>query len=144
MSVERDESVVRALHLPFWNDELKRGTKSAFQQSRVSLSRERLLSYTEIVEIFKADLDRPEKEGVPGRSVQGTATVNVGQVLKLCAAAESARQVEFVADPVPAGPSRRENPSHAEMRVSNEKGVPKKLSDAVAQDILNVAIFRSC
>jgi hypothetical protein len=142
MSIEATEDMVRALHAPFWDENLKRGTKSAFQQVEVSLSRTVILPYGEIVEIFKSDLNRPATESKPARVVRGTATINVAGVHASCAKADSKPRAEFVPDPVDGSNLQSANPSHALMLAKDAKGNPKKLPDAVAQSILRSATIK--
>jgi len=142
MSLERGESVVRALHLPFWDPSLKRGTKSAFQQTDVSVSREAILSHDEIVAIFVSDLNRPATAELPARSVEGTATLNVGEVLDVCNADRNVVSVQFVADPVAGAEGQETNPAHALMQVRDGAGGPRKLPNALAMAVLRLAVMR--
>lgn len=134
--------MVRALHAPFWDERLQRGTKSAFQQLQVSLSRLAVLPYAQIVDAFVADLNRPASETVPERKVSGTATIEVDTVLRICADSKKA-QVEFRADPVASSATKSANPSHALMLTFNPEGEVKKLPDAVAQSIMKSAAIQS-
>ena len=142
MSIGGEERMVRALHAPFWDERLQRGTKSAFQQVQVSLSRLAILPYTQIVDAFVSDLNRPASEKTPGRTVNGTATIEVDTVLRICAESKKA-QVEFRADPVVASAVRRANPSHALMLTFDATGEVKKLPDAVALSIMKSAAIQS-
>ncbi|WP_447775686.1 hypothetical protein [Variovorax boronicumulans] len=142
MSIAGEERMVRALHAPFWDDQLQRGTKSAFQQLQVSLSRLAVLPYAQIVDAFVADLNRPASEMAPERKVKGTATIEVDTVLRLCADSKKA-QVAFRADPVTSSATRRENPSHALMLTFDPAGEVKKLPDAVAQSIMKSAAIQT-
>ena len=142
MSIADQETVVRALHAPFWDENLRRGTKSAFQQPNISVSREAILPYDRIVEIFVHDLNRAAQADVPGRVVRGTATLPVGAVLATCAPARPKQNVSFLAAPESGGNGRLKNDAHALMRVRDEKAAPRKLSDAVAFAVLKLATIQ--
>ncbi|UST52981.1 hypothetical protein NF681_11560 [Comamonadaceae bacterium OTU4NAUVB1] len=142
MSVGNDEIVVRALHAPFWSEELQRGTKSAFQQTDISVSREKIVPYEDIVRIFKHDLDRPASDSKPARQVRGTASLRVDQVLTACEIEKTKRKVNFVEKPEAGSLEKEKNLSHALMTVRDNKDNPKKLPDAAAFAVLELATIK--
>lgn len=137
MEMTPEEDVVRALHAPFWDENVKRGTKSAFKQLEVSVCRTKILPYDDIVNILKRSIGSVEKPVL----IKATAKINVSEVQRICSSDNpQERDVLFCADPVQANERLPENLSHALMKSYdfNEKK-PKVLTNGLAQRIMTAA-----
>ena len=109
-----EEIVVRALHSPFWDADAKRATPKAFKVVNVSVSRKAILSFDEIIQIFRRDLERTNPATGVVRKVEGAAMVAVSAV-NACVITDKAPtySVITVADPIEAAPLIEPNPAHA-------------------------------
>lgn len=129
MTVRDDEVLVRALHLPFWDSVNQRGTKSAFHQEEVSVSRVGILTYDEIVGVFKADL----------ASVEATAEISAGDIRQASASPTNISDVvvEILAEPIKDDPKLTDNPAHAALKGKDRdtqlivKRIPKGIANAI-------------
>lgn len=144
--VADDETLVRALLPPFWDERLKRASRSAFVGSEVSVSRPKILPYEQIIEIFKHDLNRAvDDSGGAGRMVGATATVLHKQVLEACDDTPPPLCfVDVIADPVTASKGIMQNDSHALIRGRDRSdlSVPRKLTHGMANRILKHCSIR--
>ena len=141
--METCEEIVRALHIPLWDPDKGRATTSAFRQPDISVSRTSILPYDEIVQIFKADLERTMGDGT-FRRIEATASLRVDALLSACSDANnSGLSVRVEADPIQASTDVQANPAHALIRVRDiTTTLPKKLSRGMANAILKVCEIR--
>jgi len=145
MTVDDDDSLVRALHEPFWDEKQKRASKSAFMQTDVSVSRLSVLPYEHILMIFQRDLNAAGTNGMAGRRVGATATVKTGFVRTQCAANTSAEVVvDIVEDPIIGIPNQMDNPAHAliQGRDRSTQMKPKMITAGMANSILRGCLIR--
>lgn len=142
--VADDEEVVRALHYPLWDEATQRATTSAFMQSEISVSRPAVLEYSEIVRIFKSDLDGKVCKDGKVRMVVATATVVVRSVLDLCNVPDATVAVSVVEDPTHGVPGIEDNLSHALIlgRDQSDRKVPKNLTRGMANRIRTACRYR--
>jgi hypothetical protein len=133
------EEVVRAGMYPYWDQELNRGTPSAFTLQEVSVSRPAVLDFPEIVSILQRDFDarvHPEGESM---AVQGTGVATVQNIIQQAQVpmddgAMPNVVLTVVEDPIP------DNPAHALIcgwdRQTPTK--PRKITRGVAKRLVDI------
>jgi hypothetical protein len=125
--VDGSEVIMRALHEPFWDRELRRGTPSAFMPNRISANRPCIYSRTKILSILRQKLESRD------RKIHAVAEVNVSAVVDCGRPANQDAQVFLsIAEAPESG-----DDSHAEL-LGTERGRKqfKKISRGVANKIL--------
>ena len=76
------EEVVRAGMYPYWDDDLKRGTPSAFTSAEVSVSRLAILDFAQIVSIFKKDFNGRVHPAGESMEIRGTGRAAVANIIQ--------------------------------------------------------------
>ena len=142
--LQDEEELVRALYFPLWDEVRRRATTAAFCQTEVSVSRTRVLPYSEIVQIFKDDLNDKDLGNGRTRSVVATATLR--DIRRHCddvPANEPPPPVvaTVVEDPVACEPPLRDNPAHALIKGHDRSppGEPRKLTKGMANRLLRAS-----
>ncbi|MGD9810917.1 MAG: hypothetical protein AB7U35_06220 [Sphingobium sp.] len=127
--VAETESVIRALHEPFWDNELQRGTPSAFKGRCVSVNRTSVLPEAEIIETLRRKLDNPS------RRVEGIARVRVATIVACAPATDDEKATTLCVMEAP----EPDDASHAEIVGTNHamtevreitRSLGKKILDA--------------
>lgn len=139
-SLENRCELLRALHEPFYDPENNRASASAFERLDVSVSTLELLSFEEIVSIFRRDLNNGD------RTVTGVARLTVGDVRSACDSIEDrVNDVDVVYDPIPQGDEEPGNAAHCLIQAYPIGGpkVSKKLTKGMAKKILGICQFVS-
>lgn len=121
-----NETIVRALHAPFWDSQKGKGTPSAFTGNNISVSRESVLTREEIIAIFKLELE------TPSRSVEAIAITSVQHVVLSSVSEQQKTYISVVNDPI------KTNAAHAEiMATDKDKTEFSKITRGMANKILD-------
>jgi hypothetical protein len=128
--VPDEEEVVVALHKPYWDSTLGRGTTSTFANyNQKSCSRTAVLSLEKILELFKSEI------GGGQIKIEGYGIIDVATIRAL--GMEGEGKVEFVvtADPTPSNPAHAEIVAFEPGRERLKKKVPRGLSDKLCNNL---------
>ena len=138
VSLENRCELLRALHEPFYDPENNRASTSAFERIDVSVSALDLLSYDEIVLIFKRDLNNET------RTVTGVARMSAGDIRRACDSIEDRKNdVDVIYDPITPAENELGNPAHCLIQAFPIGGPreSKKLTKGMARKILDICQF---
>jgi len=132
-----NEEVVRAYMHPYWDDNVKRATKSAFAYTDVSVSRLAVSDISQIVAIFKKDFE--------GRNdIKAIGCAKVAAIIQaaeeLIDGKKSPVVLRVVEDPIKDDPHVTDNPAHALIcsRDRNSPNQPKKITSGVANRLVRL------
>jgi hypothetical protein len=114
--LEKSEIVVRAILETNYDATKKRYSSSLFTGGNTSVSRLAILSYSDIVDIFLIELDKPE------RAVIGSGSISVQELQEIGSISNNKLVITVVSKPTEA------NPSHAE--------IPQKIPRGTALEII--------
>lgn len=59
VAVECSETVARALYLPEWDENVRRGSPSCFTRNNTSVTRNKNMSFAQLLTRLKSDVERP-------------------------------------------------------------------------------------
>ncbi|MFC5438512.1 hypothetical protein [Rhodanobacter ginsenosidimutans] len=132
-----DEEVVRAYMHPYWDDNVKRASKSAFTCSNVSVSRLAIYDLNQIVEVFKKDFE--------GRNdIKAIGCAKVADIVQtaeeLADGKRSPITLKVIEDPIKDDLRATDNPAHALIcsRDRNLPYQPKKITGGVANRLVRL------
>ncbi|TAM10910.1 MAG: hypothetical protein EPN56_11950 [Rhodanobacter sp.] len=132
-----DEEVVRAYMHPYWDDNVKRATRSAFTDTNVSVSRLAICDINKIVAIFKKDFE--------GRhDIKAIGCAKVAAIIQAAEEPADGKKppviLRVVEDPIKGDPRATDNPAHALIcgRDRNSPNQPKKITGGVANRLLRL------
>lgn len=125
------EYIVRALHMPSWDEKLKRGTKSAFQKNNISVSRLSVLSIAEILQIWREEIE------TESRKIEAYAKLKVADVHALSGEVMGLVVIE---DVTASNRSHAEIVGHVHGDVSTLKDITNGIANRLAQvsDVITV------
>lgn len=146
-----EEEVVRAFFIPHWDEVSKRATPSAFlDRNGVSVSRLAVLSYQEIVEIYKANFDGQKLSNGQVRYVRQTGRLSVARIHQLCDQKIDSQPpqdpplvcAKVTEDPTDEIPQKRSDKSHALIEGWDRatKTIRKEFSRTVAKRLLDECV----
>jgi len=116
-----EEEVLRAIRRADWDKKKNRYSSGLFKGRDVSISRLRILSYSEILKIFRADFDDR-----PTGPLEGTGQINVGHLQKI-GINYKANPTKLTVVPKPLEGNR----AHAEIPQNISKGLAREIIDAL-------------
>lgn len=120
--VSCEENVVRAIHSAWWDVQMNRKFSSIFKGENISVSRLSILSLSELLNIFHAQLDSS-----PNGAIIGVGEINVGRLKAIGGEYEPPTDLTVEIAPL------TENPAHAE--------IPQKISKGLANKIIKELDF---
>jgi len=123
-----DENIVRGIFEAEWDQEQNRFSKSIFTGPNASVSRLKVLSLEEIIEVFARDLHRP-----PNRFLKAAGEINVGLLRSIGANYEPKKtEITVIQDPLP------DNPAHAEIPQKLSKGLSSKITERLTMHPIEI------
>lgn len=116
-----EEEVLRAIRRADWDKRKNRYSSSLFKGCDISISRLAILSYNEIVKIFRADFDDR-----PTGPLEATGQISVGELQKI-GTNYKANPTNLTVVPKPL----KDNCAHAEIPQNISKGLAKQIIGAL-------------
>lgn len=132
IALESTETVARALFPPEWDENVQRGSPGCFKRNNTSVTRNKGLSFDQVLAYLKSDVEKPGSSVV----VRGIGIISVGQIQSI--GLENQDPVYFQVFEQ----KTEKNPAHAEVvpfgdascqtpKKEVPRGLSRKLSNAL-------------
>lgn len=125
VAVESTHTVARALYLPQWDENVRRGSPGCFKRNNTSVTVQKSLSFTELIARLKVDVEKPGSDVV----VRAVGLITVARIKEIGMANPTPVYFELWEKPT------SNNPDHAEIfpydfaaQAKPKKEVPRGLS----------------
>lgn len=129
-AVDGVETVARALYPPEWDEAVRRGSPGCFKRNNTSVTRYGRMSFAELLERLKSDVERPGS----GVVIRAIGLISVDRIKEIGKANQKPVHFEVWEKATP------NNPSHAEVTPYDfaaqslpNKAVPRGLSSQISK-----------